>query len=208
VTHGPPHRPKDVGWIEVVAGCMFSGKTEELIRRVRRAQYARQSIVVFKARIDQRYAVDAVGSHAGRTLRSILVDRAEEIPPQVGDAAVIGIDEAQFISGDLVRVCEDLANAGRRVVIAGLDLDYRGVPFEPMPHLMAVAEYVDKMLAICVVCGNPADRSQRIVASADRVLVGETEAYEPRCRGCWDPDDPAPRQVGLPLGANLAERPT
>ena len=103
-------------------------------------------------------------------------------------------------------MCEDLANGGRRVVIAGLDLDYRGIPFEPMPHLMAVAEYVDKMLAICLVCGNPADRSQRIVASADRVLVGETDAYEPRCRRCWDPDDPSPRQVALPLGPNLAER--
>ncbi len=201
-----PHlKPRDVGWMEVVAGCMFSGKTEELIRRVRRAQYAKQAVVVFKPKIDARYAEEAVGSHAGRQLRSIQVSRAEEIPALVGNAFVVGIDEAQFIKGDLVTVCEDLANGGHRVIVAGLDLDYKGVPFEPMPHLMAVAEYVDKMLAICVICGNPADRSQRIVDSSNRVLVGESDAYEPRCRRCWDPDDPSPRQERLPFGANLAE---
>ncbi len=202
-----PHlRPRDIGWIEVIAGCMFSGKTEELIRRMRRAQYAKQSIVVFKPRIDDRYSEDEVGSHGGHLLPSVQINRAEEIPALVRDALVVGIDEAQFIEGDLVRVAEDLANSGRRVIIAGLDLDYRGIPFDPMPHLMAVAEYVEKVLAICVICGNPADRSQRIVESSSRVLVGETDAYEPRCRGCWDPNDPSPRQERLPFGKNLAEQ--
>ena len=201
-----PHlKPRDIGWIEVIAGCMFSGKTEELIRRVRRAQYAKQSVLVVKPGIDDRYVREGVGSHSGQTLRSIQISSAEEIPALVHDALVVGIDEAQFITGDLVKVAEDLANSGRRVIIAGLDLDYMGVPFEPMPHLMAVAEYVDKILAICVVCGNPADRSQRIVESQDRVLVGETDAYEPRCRKCWDPNDPTPRQEKLPFGKNLAE---
>lgn len=201
-----PHlKPRDIGWIEVIAGCMFSGKTEELIRRIRRAQYAKQPVVVFKPAIDDRYAEDGVGSHSGDVLRSVQIHSAEEIPALCGDALVVGIDEAQFIGGDLVTVAEELANSGRRVVIAGLDLDYRGVPFEPMPHLMAVAEYVDKVLAICVVCGNPADRSQRIVENDSRVLVGETDAYEPRCRGCWDPNDPSPRQERLPFGPNLAE---
>jgi len=162
-------------------------------------------VVVFKPTMDTRYAEDGVGSHGGHVLPSILIRHADEIPDRVGDAFCVGIDEAQFIDGDLVSVCERLANQGRRVVVAGLDLDYRGVPFEPMPHLMAVAEYVDKMLAVCVICGNPADRSQRMVASASRVLVGESDAYEARCRRCWDPDDPSPRQERLPFGPNLAE---
>ena len=201
-----PHlKPRDIGWIEVIAGCMFSGKTEELIRRVRRAQYAKQPILVVKPSIDDRYAEEGVGSHSGQILRSRQINHADEILPLVDDAMVVGIDEAQFIPGDLVSVAEALANSGRRVIIAGLDLDYMGVPFEPMPHLMAVAEYVDKVLAICVVCGNPADRSQRIVESDSRVLVGEADAYEPRCRKCWDPNDPSPRQEKLPFGKNLAE---
>ncbi len=201
-----PHlMPRDVGWIEVVTGCMFSGKTEELIRRLRRAQFARQSVVVFKPRIDTRYSEDSVDSHSGQRMRSFRVRRAEEIPPLVGDAMVVGIDEAQFFDDSLVRVAEDLANDGRRVIVAGLDMDYLGQPFEPMPRLMAVAEYVQKNLAICVVCGNPADRSQRIVNRDARVLVGETDAYEARCRLHWDPDNFAPRQEPLPLGPNLAE---
>jgi len=203
-----PHMtPRDIGWIEVITGCMFSGKTEELIRRIRRAQYARLSVVVFKPTIDDRYAVDSVGSHSGQRLRSFQIQRAEEIPALVGDAAVVGVDEAQFFDAALVRICEDLANQGRRVIVAGLDMDYLGRPFEPIPQLLAVSEYIQKQLAICVVCGNPADRSQRIVRGESRVLVGEAEAYEARCRLHWDPNSLQPLQQALPgLGANLAER--
>jgi len=204
---GHPHlMPREVGWIEVVTGCMFSGKTEELIGRLRRAQYARQSVVVFKPRIDSRYAVDSVGSHSGHRMRSIQVERSDEIMPLVGDAMVVGVDEAQFFDSGLVEVCERLANQGKRVIVAGLDLDYRGVPFEPIPHLMAVAEYVTKKLAICMVCGNPADRSQRIVDLGGRVLVGESEAYEARCRLHWQAEAFGPQQQPLPLGPNLAEQ--
>ena len=207
MTPHPHLMPRDVGWIEVVTGCMFSGKTEELIKRLRRAQYARQSVVVFKPGIDDRYAVDSVGSHSGQRMRSFQISHSKEIPALVGDAMVVGIDEAQFLDPGLVEVCEHLASSGRRVVVAGLDLDYRGVPFEPIPHLMAVAEYVTKNLAICVICGNPADRSQRLIDRGSRVLVGETEAYEARCRLHWDPTRHDRHQQPLPLGENLAEQP-
>ena len=135
MTPHPHLLPRDVGWIEVVTGCMFSGKTEELIKRLRRAQYARQPVVVFKPRIDDRYSVDSVGSHSGRRLLSVQVDRAAEIRELAGEAQVVGIDEAQFLDDEVVQVCEDLANAGKRVIVAGLDLDYRGNPFGPMPAL-------------------------------------------------------------------------
>ncbi len=193
-----------VGWIEVVTGCMFSGKTEELIRRVRRAMYARQSVVVFKPGIDDRYSDDSVGSHSGQTFRSLQITHAHQIPGLVQDAKVVGVDEAQFLGPELVGICESLANEGRRVIVAGLDQDYRGQPFEPIPHLLAVAEYITKNLAICTVCGNPADRSQRLVEEGTRVLVGAKDSYEARCRHHWSPD-PYPRQQQLPLGANLAE---
>ena len=203
---GYPHlTPQGVGWIEVITGCMFSGKTEELIGRLRRAQFARQPVVVFKPRIDVRYALDSVGSHSGHRMRSIQVDRSAEIPGQVGDAMVVAIDEAQFFDPGLVEVVDGLANAGKRVIVAGLDLDYRGVPFEPIPHLMAIAEYVTKKLAICVVCGNPADRSQRIVDLGGQVLVGESESYEARCRLHWSPQRFDAVQERLPLGTNLAD---
>ena len=203
-----PHLlPRDVGWIEVVTGCMFSGKTEELIKRLRRAQYARQPVVVFKPRIDDRYAKAAVGSHSGQRMPSFQIDHSSEILPLVGDAMVVGIDEAQFFDAGLVEVCDTLANRGKRVVVAGLDLDYRGIPFEPLPHLMAVAEYVTKNLAICVLCGNPADRSQRLVNRGSRVLVGESEAYEARCRLHWNPHNFEAVQERLPLGQNLAAEP-
>ena len=193
-----------VGWIEVVTGCMFSGKTEELIRRVRRAMYARQTVVVFKPTIDDRYADDSVGSHSGQLLRSIQIARANEIPRLVGDAQVVGIDEAQFLGNELIDVVEKLANDGRRVIVAGLDQDYRGQPFEPIPHLLAVAEYITKNLAICTVYGNPADRSQRLIEGDARVVVGATDAYEARCRAHWSPE-PFERQQSLPLGPNLAD---
>jgi thymidine kinase len=201
-----PHlMPRDIGWIEVITGCMFSGKTEELIKRLRRAQYARQPVVVFKPGIDNRYSDDSVGSHSGQRMRSFQVERADQILPLVGDAMVVGIDEAQFFDQELVRVADALANAGKRVIVAGLDLDYLGRPFEPIPELLAVAEYIQKNLAICVVCGNPADRSQRIINRGARVLVGETNAYEARCRLHWDPHNFEPIQQSLLIGVNLAE---
>ncbi len=197
--------PRDVGWIEVVTGCMFSGKTEELIRRVRRAMYARQSVVVFKPRIDARYTDDAVGSHSGLSLRSIQIDHAGQIPGLVAEAQVVAVDEAQFLGMELLAIVENLANEGRRVIVAGLDMDYRGIPFEPIPQLLAVSEYITKNLAICMVCGNPADRSQRMVDRDGRFLVGASESYEARCRGHWSPEVSSDLQATLPLGRNLAE---
>ena len=170
------------GWIEVICGSMFSGKTEELIRRLKRAQIARQAVEIFKPALDNRYAAKAVVSHDQNHIPSIVVDTAEQIRLLVGDAEVVGVDEAQFFDAGLVEVCSALADEGRRVLVAGLDQDFRGQPFEPMPQLMAVAEYVTKLHAICVVCGAPANHSQRVVATGDRVLVGAQDAYEPRCR--------------------------
>jgi thymidine kinase len=197
--------PRDVGWIEVITGCMYSGKTEELIRRVRRSMYARQPVVVFKPMIDDRYADDSVGSHSGQLLRSIQIEHPNEIPGAVAEAKVVAIDEAQFLGIGLVDVCEDLANSGLRVIVAGLDMDYRGEPFEPIPQLLAKAEYITKNLAICMVCGNPADRSQRLVKRDSRIVVGTSEMYEARCRLHWSPDATDPEQSPLPLGPNLSE---
>lgn len=177
--------PKDIGWIEVICGSMFSGKTEELIRRLKRALYGKQRVQVFKANIDKRYDDLAVVSHSQLKIIATPVERAEEILQQLKpDTEVVGIDEVQFLGPDVVRVCEALAAKGIRVLCAGLDQDYQGKPFEPMPQLLAVAEYVTKELAICVVCGNPANRSQRILDSAERVVVGASGAYEARCRKC------------------------
>ena len=191
--------PRDVGWIEVICGSMFSGKTEELIRRLRLAQIARQRVLVFKPRLDDRFAETEIVSRADVRLQCRVVDSAKEILPQVGDATVVGVDEAQFFDLELVRVCEALANAGRRVLVAGLDQDFRGEPFETMATLLSVAEYVDKVLAICVKCGNPANRSQRLVASTSRIVVGDTDAYEARCRKCFVADAPGPLQADLPF---------
>ena len=179
--------PRDTGWIEVIAGCMFSGKTEELIRRMRRAQIARQPIAIFKPRIDNRYSADHIVSHSELKLESTVVETSAEILKLATNAQVIGIDEAQFFDIGLVDVAEQLANAGKRVIIAGLDQDYKGKPFEPMPQLLAVAEYITKTLAICVVCGNPADRTQRTTPANERVLVGAKDSYEARCRRCFEP---------------------
>lgn len=191
--------PIGAGWIEVVTGCMFSGKTEELIRRLNRARYATQRVVIFKPAVDVRYAEDDVVSHSEARLACIPVQSAAEILQRVGDAQVVGIDEAQFFDLDLVRVANRLADDGRRVVVAGLDQDYRGEPFEPMPQLMAVAEYVQKTLAVCMVCGSPADRSQRLVQGDRQVLLGASETYEARCRVHWRPDVFDPEQQSLPL---------
>ncbi len=180
-----PHAiPKDTGWIEVITGCMFSGKTEELIRRLRRAKIAKQKVVIFKPIIDTRYSSNSIVSHSEQSLPSILIKDANEILELVEDAQVIGIDEAQFFSSDLIDVSNKLADDGRRVIVAGLDMDYRGVPFEPIPQLLSIAEYITKSLAICVECGNPADRTQRKTASAERVIVGAADLYEARCRKC------------------------
>jgi thymidine kinase len=179
--------PKGTGWIEVIVGCMFSGKTEELIRRLRRAEIAKQRVAIFKPLVDQRYSSDHIVSHSDVKLKSLVVSTSAEIEQLAQDAQVIGIDEGQFFDLGLVDVAERLANQGKRVVIAGLDQDYRGKPFEPMPQLLAVAEYITKTLAICVICGNPADRTQRTAPSSERVLVGAKEAYEARCRRCFEP---------------------
>ncbi len=180
-----PHSvPKDTGWIEVVAGCMFSGKTEELIRRLRRAKIAKLEVKIFKPKIDNRYSMGDIVSHNEQSLPSILVEKASEILELSGTAQVIGIDEAQFFDNDLISICNQLADKGKRVIIAGLDQDYRGIPFEPMPQLLAIAEYITKTLAICVVCGNPADKTQRKIVSSERVLVGAADSYEARCRKC------------------------
>lgn len=176
--------PKDIGWIEVIAGCMFSGKTEELIRRLKRAQIAKLKVKIFKPEIDTRYSSEEIVSHSSMSLPSIMVKNAQDILTFAEDADVIGIDEAQFFNNDLIDVCNKLANNNKRVIVAGLDQDYRGFPFEPMPQLLAIAEYITKTLAICVVCGNPADRTQRIVKSNERVLVGAADQYEARCRKC------------------------
>jgi len=180
----PHSMPKDIGWIEVIAGCMFSGKTEELIRRLRRATIAKQKVKVFKPKIDTRYSEGSIVSHSEQSLPSTIVEDVREIIHLAKDAQVVGIDEAQFFSNDLIHVCNTLASNGKRVIIAGLDQDYRGIPFEPMPQLLAIAEYITKTLAICVNCGNPADKTQRKIVSAERVVVGAADIYEARCRKC------------------------
>lgn len=173
------------GSIEVVCGSMFSGKTEELIRRMKRAQFAKQRVEIFKPGIDVRYSEDEVVSHNHNTIPSTPVDSSASILLMAHDAEVIGIDEAQFFDMGLVEVVIELANRGVRVIIAGLDMDFKGVPFGPMPSLMAVADDVYKAHAICVRCGNLATFSHRLVDSDKRVLLGETEKYEPLCRECY-----------------------
>jgi len=192
-----PTHVHGTGWIEVVTGCMFSGKTEELIRRVVRARFAKQDVVIFKPKIDQRYSTTEVVSHSRLSLEAQLVEKADEIWTIGQGTQVVAIDEVQFFGPDVVAVAESLANSGSRVIVAGLDQDFRGQPFEPVPTLMSLAEFVTKNLAICMRCGNPANRSQRIVNRAERVLVGETEAYEARCRRCFSPDLPGEIQQSL-----------
>jgi thymidine kinase len=180
--------PAGTGSIEVITGSMFSGKSEELIRRVRRAQIAKQTVQLFKPKVDARYSADEIVSHSDMKMPSQVVASAGEILAAVGpDTDVVAIDEGQFFDPAIVEVANRLANEGRRVIVAGLDQDFRGRPFEPMPQLMAVAEYVDKTLAICMRCGAPANRSQRLVARSDRVVVGGAHEYEARCRSCFDP---------------------
>ena len=176
------------GWVEVITGSMFSGKSEELIRRVRRAQIARQRVQIFKPRVDDRYATDEIVSHSDMKMPSLVVAKAREILDQVDDRTeVVGIDEGQFFDAGIVQVINTLADRGVRVIVAGLDQDFTGRPFEPMPQILAVAEYVDKALAICMQCGAPANRTQRLTGSTDRVVVGGEQDYEARCRRCFQP---------------------
>lgn len=176
------------GWIEVITGSMFSGKSEELIRRLRRARIARQKVQIFKPMIDARYSEVHIVSHSEMKMESQVVASAGEILAQIEmDTDVVGIDEGQFFDQDLVRVVNRLADLGKRVIIAGLDMDYLGRPFEPMPLLLAIAEDITKTRAICVQCGSPASYTQRLIDSQERVVVGASGAYEARCRGCFDP---------------------
>jgi thymidine kinase len=180
------------GWIEVIAGVMFSGKSEELIRRVRRSLIAKKRVQVFKSHLDDRYSgVYAVGSHDGRTIEAIPVDTTKQIALRLDPLAqVVAIDEVQFLDGGIVALANSLANRGRRVILAGTDTDFRGEPFGPMPQLMCVAEVVDKLHAICVLCGAPATRNQRLIDGkparydSPQLMVGGAEAYEARCRSC------------------------
>ncbi|MDZ7315329.1 MAG: thymidine kinase [candidate division KSB1 bacterium] len=178
--------PRDMGWIEVICGPMFSGKSEELIRRLRRAEIARLKVATFKPLIDDRYSTGHIVSHSAQRIPSISVSSAEEILEKAQDAHVVGIDEAQFFDLSLVDVCQKLADSGKRVIVAGLDQDYMGKPFEPIPQLLAVAEYITKTLAICVKCGSPAGRTQRLAKRSERVLVGAADLYEARCRFCHE----------------------
>ena len=196
------------GWIEVVTGSMFSGKSEELIRRVRRAQIARQRVQIFKPQVDDRYATDHIVSHSEMKMPSQVVKCAQEILQRIDDRTeVVGIDEGQFFDAGLVGVVNALADRGVRVIVAGLDQDYMGRPFEPMPQILAVAEYVDKILAICMQCGAPANRTQRLTSATDRVVVGGVDEYEARCRRCFQPHTPmvAAKQPHTPMVA--AEQP-
>jgi thymidine kinase len=181
------HRPNH-GWIEVITGSMFSGKSEELIRRLRRAQIAKQRVQIFKPSIDDRYADDHIISHSEMRIPSENLSSSRALLDRVAkDTEVVGIDEGQFFDAELPAVCNTLADQGKRVIVAGLDQDYLGKPFEPMPQLLAIAEYITKTLAICMVCGAPANHTQRLVASKERVLVGAQGTYEARCRQCFDP---------------------
>lgn len=177
------------GWIEVITGCMFSGKSEELIRQIRRAELAKQKVKVFKPKIDNRYSKDEVASHNNNKSPSIIVENPLEILHHVDTyTQVIGIDEVQFFSEDILKVIHQLAEEGKRVLAAGLDTDWRGEPFGPMPKLLAQAEVIHKQYAICMVCGEPATRTQRLVSDQQNILVGSSEAYEARCRRHFDPE--------------------
>lgn len=179
----------NAGSLEVICGSMFSGKTEELIRRLRRAEIAKQKVAIFKPAIDARYSNDHIVSHNEQKLRSFPVRHAKEILQNSDAAQVIGIDEGQFFDVELVQICNELAERGKRVIVAGLDMDYRGKPFEPMPQLMAIAEQVTKTQAVCMQCGEPASYTQRLTEAKERVVVGAKDMYEARCRKCYEPPE-------------------
>jgi thymidine kinase len=179
-----------LGWIEVICGSMFSGKSEELIRRLRRAIIAKQRVQIFKPAIDQRFSDAEIVSHSEMRLPSTAVASSDELLARLDHRTeVVGVDEAQFFDPGIVLACQRMADQGKRVIVAGLDKDYRGNPFDPIPSLMAVAEDVTKTLAICVRCGSPANNTQRLVDSDERVVVGAQGLYEARCRRCFEPPD-------------------
>ena len=178
--------PKNSGWIEVICGSMFSGKTEELIRRVRRAEIAKMNTIIFKPNIDNRYSSNHIVSHNQSKMKSIAINDINEVIELSKKMDVVGIDEAQFFSTELVNVSKKLASVNKRVLVAGLDTDFRGNPFGPKPALMCEADYLDKLRAICVKCGNPTSFSQRLIKDSEQVLVGETDIYEARCRNCFN----------------------
>jgi thymidine kinase len=189
----PPRQRSVVGWVEVIAGSMFSGKSEELIRRLRRAKIARQKVQVFKPLVDSRFSDNHIVSHSEMRHESSNIHSAAEIRDKIEpDTEVVGIDEGQFFDDELVNVANELAQRGVRVIIAGLDQDYTGKPFEPMPQLLAIAEYITKTHAICMKCGQPANYSQRTFESEERVAVGAADKYEARCRACFIPHADAP----------------
>jgi thymidine kinase len=192
-----PHLHKTAGWIEVIAGSMFSGKSEELIRRLRRAKIARQKVQVFKPEIDSRYSNNHIVSHSEMRHESSNVSSVAELLAKLEpDTEVVGIDEGQFFDNELVTAANELAKRGIRVIIAGLDQDYTGKPWEPMPQLLAIAEYITKTHAICMKCGQPANYSQRTFESEERVAVGAGGMYEARCRSCFVPHADAPTVHG------------
>lgn len=181
-----PNENRLNGWIEVVCGSMFSGKTEELIRRLRRSQFANQKLLLVKPKIDNRYHEENVVSHQGRSFQAVVVEHAGVILDIWNDEKVVAIDEAQFFDDHLIEVCSQLAANGVRVIIAGLDMDFRGEPFGPMPKLLSIAEYVTKVHAICVSCGNLAQFSHRTVKQTEQVMLGATDEYKPLCRYCYN----------------------
>lgn len=182
------HQPPGVGWLEVICGSMFSGKSEELIRRLRRAQIARQHVQSFKPEIDDRYGTTHIVSHSAAAIEAEVAPSSGALLERVRpETQVVGIDEAQFFDAGIVQVAHALADRGVRVIVAGLDQDYQGRPFDPIPALLATAEHITKTMAVCTRCGAPANRSQRLVENADRVVVGGAGAYEARCRRCWSP---------------------
>ena len=177
--------PINSGWIEVICGNMFSGKTEELIRRIRRAQIAKMSTYIFKPKIDSRFSKDHIVSHNQEKMKSCTIDNPSDILKLVNKTQVIGIDEAQFFDESLIDISKILASRGKRIIIAGLDTDYRGTPFGPMPGIMCEADYLDKLRAICIKCGNPASYTQRTTSHNNQILLGELDKYEARCRNCF-----------------------
>ena len=173
------------GWIEVICGGMFSGKTEELIRRLRRAKIAKLSVVIFKPQLDSRFKKEHIVSHNKTEMESILIEDPTKILELAINCQVVGIDETQFFDNKIIEVCQKLVKDNKRIIIAGLDKDYQGRPFKPMPQLMAEADYLDKLRAICTRCGSPASYSQRITQDLEKIVLGELDKYEPRCRGCF-----------------------
>jgi thymidine kinase len=195
----------NIGWIEVICGPMFSGKSEELIRRLRRAMIARKRVQVFKPAIDDRYSADEIVSHADRRMKSEVITSTPDILNRIDwRTEVVGIDEAHFLGNELIQVASTLADSGKQVILAGLDTDYMGRPFSPVPELLALAESITKTLAICMRCGNPAKHTQRLVESEDLFVVGAGGMYEARCRRCFEPGVPRQRELEFLNSARTA----